>query len=170
MGKGLTEIDSPQGMAAESSSAAVILLSSSFGYSLSTTHVATGAIIGTGLGKKGADVRWGVLGHMASAWALTLPAAAIVGAAAEALAHAIGHPWGIVIALVILAGIAGYIYLRSRTTKVDHKNVNREWTGTVNPMAEPAMAGGGAAGAPVPGQREAHHEDPVSRADQRREP
>ena len=59
-GKGLVEIESPQGMAAESSSAAVILPSSSFGYSLSITHAATGSIIGTGLGKKGAEVRWNV--------------------------------------------------------------------------------------------------------------
>ena len=73
LGKGLVEIESPQGMAAESSSAAVILLSSSFGYSLSTTHVATGSIIGTGLGKRGAEVRWGVAGRMGSAWLLTLP-------------------------------------------------------------------------------------------------
>src|SRR5579859_2403107 len=45
LGKGLVEIEAPQGMAAESSSAAVILVSSSFGYSLSTTHVATGSIL-----------------------------------------------------------------------------------------------------------------------------
>ena len=69
------EIESPQGMAAESASAAVILLSSSFGYSLSTTHVATGSIIGTGLGKKGAEVRWNVAGRMATAWVFTLPCA-----------------------------------------------------------------------------------------------
>ena len=62
LGKGLVEIESPQGMAAESASAAIILLSSSFGYSLSTTHVATGSIIGTGLGKRGAEVRWNVAG------------------------------------------------------------------------------------------------------------
>ena len=73
LGKGLVEIESPQGMAAESASAAVILLSSSFGYSLSTTHVATGSIIGTGLGKKGAEVRWNVAGRMATAWVFTLP-------------------------------------------------------------------------------------------------
>ena len=73
LGKGLVEIESPQGMAAESASAAVILLSSSFGYSLSTTHVATGSIIGTGLGKKGAEVRWNVAGRMATAWLFTLP-------------------------------------------------------------------------------------------------
>ena len=65
LGKGLVEIESPQGMAAESSSAATILLSSHFGYSLSTTHVATGSILGSGLGKQGATVRWNVAGRMA---------------------------------------------------------------------------------------------------------
>ena len=80
LGKGLVEIKSPQGMAAETSSAAVILLSSHFGFSLSTTHVATGSILGSGVGKPGADVRWGVAGRMAAAWLITLPSAGIVGA------------------------------------------------------------------------------------------
>ncbi len=53
LGKGLVEIESPQGMAAESASAAVILLSANFGFSLSTTHVATGSIIGTGPRQEG---------------------------------------------------------------------------------------------------------------------
>ena len=51
LGKGLVEITSPQGMAAESSSAAVILASSHLGFALSTTHVATGSILGIGIGK-----------------------------------------------------------------------------------------------------------------------
>jgi PiT family inorganic phosphate transporter len=136
LGKGLVEIEAPQGMAAESASAAVILLSSSFGYSLSTTHVATGSIIGTGLGKKGAEVRWNVAGRMATAWLFTLPAAAIVGAAAEALAHGIGGTLGVVVDLILLAALAGFIYYRSRASKVDHNNVNSEWTGGVAP--EPA--------------------------------
>src|SRR6202451_1446951 len=79
LGKGLVEIESAQGMAGQAASAAVILLSSSFGYPLSTTHVATGSIIGTGLGKKGADVRWNVAGRMATAWIFTLPSAALAG-------------------------------------------------------------------------------------------
>src|SRR6185437_15759131 len=81
LGKGLVEITPPQGVAAESSSAAVILASSHFGFALSTTHVATGSILGTGLGKRGAEVRWSVAGRMAAGWLLTLPAAAVVGAA-----------------------------------------------------------------------------------------
>ena len=127
LGKGLVEIESPQGMAAESASAAVILLSSSFGYSLSTTHVATGSIIGSGLGKKGADVRWSVAGRMASAWLITLPAAALVGAGAEGVARAIGGTWGVVADLVMLLAVVATIYLKARGTKVDHNNVNDEW-------------------------------------------
>ncbi len=141
LGKGLVEIEPPQGMAAESASAAVILLSASFGYSLSTTHVATGSIIGTGLGKTGAEVRWNVAGRMATAWILTLPSAAVVGAGAYALAHAIGGSAGVIVDLVILAAIVALIYLRSRGTKVDHKNVNDEWAGSVAPAEpEPAAA------------------------------
>jgi inorganic phosphate transporter, PiT family len=140
LGKGLVEIESPQGMAAESASAAVILLSSGFGYSLSTTHVATGSIIGTGLGKKGAEVRWNVAGRMATAWLFTLPSAAIVGAGAYALAHVIGGTAGVVIDLIILAAVATLIYIRSRATKVDHNNVNAEWTGGVAPAEQPEPA------------------------------
>jgi PiT family inorganic phosphate transporter len=170
LGKGLVELDSPQGMAAESSSAAVILLSSSFGYSLSTTHVATGSIIGTGIGKKGAEVRWGVAGHMVTAWVFTLPAAALVGAAAEALSHAIGGTAGVVAILVILAVLSGLIWMRSRATKVGHKNVNAEWSGTIDPMrGEPAMAGAPAGGGqpatgPAPA-RDLPHQRPANPSD-----
>jgi len=139
LGKGLVEIDAPQGMAAESASAAVILLSSSFGYSLSTTHVATGSIIGTGLGKRGAEVRWNVAGRMATAWVFTLPSAALVGAGAYGLADGIGGTIGVVIDLLILVAVSAFIYWRSRATKVDHNNVNDEWTGSVAP-AEPQPA------------------------------
>jgi inorganic phosphate transporter, PiT family len=125
-------------MAAESASAAVILLSSTFGYSLSTTHVATGSIIGTGLGKKGAEVRWNVAGRMATAWVFTLPSAAIVGAAAYGLAYGVGGTFGVIVDLVVLAALSGFIFWRSRATKVDHNNVNAEWTGGVAPEKVPA--------------------------------
>jgi PiT family inorganic phosphate transporter len=141
LGKGLVEIESPQGMAAESASAAIILLSSNFGYSLSTTHVATGSIIGTGLGKRGAQVRWSVAGRMATAWIFTLPAAALVGAGAYALAHVIGGSTGVIIDLIILLAVVAVIYWRSRVNKVDHNNVNDEWTGSVTPSEpQPAVA------------------------------
>ena len=141
LGKGLVEIESPQGMAAESSSAAVILLSSHFGYSLSTTHVATGSILGVGIGKKGAEVRWNVAGRMATAWLFTLPIAALVGAGAYALAHVIGGLTGVIVDVVLLIAIATTIFIRSRKTAVGAHNVNDEWTGGVAPSEpEPAAA------------------------------
>jgi PiT family inorganic phosphate transporter len=133
LGKGLVEIESPQGMAAESSSAAVILLSSSFGYSLSTTHVATGSILGSGVGKRGAEVRWSVAGRMATAWVLTLPSAAIVGALAYYASHGIGGSAGVAVIFAVLVLAAVGFYFRSRGTSVNPNNVNDEWTGSVVP-------------------------------------
>jgi PiT family inorganic phosphate transporter len=130
LGKGLVEIDSPQGMAAESSAAATILLSSHFGYSLSTTHVATGSILGTGLGRKGAEVRWNVASRMAIAWVVTLPIAAVVGAAAYGLASAIGDTAGVVVVFVILVAFCAALFLLSRKAPVHPGNVNDDWTGT----------------------------------------
>jgi PiT family inorganic phosphate transporter len=118
----------------------VILLSSSFGYSLSTTHVATGSILGTGIGKKGAEVRWGVAGRMATAWLFTLPAAGIVGAGGYALASVIGGTTGVVVDFVILLAVAIFIWSQSRKTAVGHDNVNAEWTGSVAPAPVPASA------------------------------
>ncbi len=133
LGKGLVEIESPQGMAAESSSAAVILLSSSFGYSLSTTHVATGSILGSGVGKKGAEVRWNVAGRMATAWVLTLPSAGAVGALAYYASHGIGGSTGVAVIFAVLVLAAVGFYLRSRGSAVSPSNVNDEWTGSVVP-------------------------------------
>ncbi len=129
LGKGLVEIDSPQGMAAESASAATILLSSHFGYSLSTTHVATGSILGTGLGRKNAEVRWSVAGRMATAWLLTLPAAGLVGAGCYGIAQGIGGTTGVLVVFVLLVVASAALYLRARGTPVSHHNVNDEWKG-----------------------------------------
>ncbi|MBS9534392.1 inorganic phosphate transporter [Mycobacterium sp. M1] len=131
LGKGLVEIKSPQGMAAESAAAAVILLSSHFGYSLSTTQVATGSVLGSGVGKPGAEVRWGVAGRMATAWLVTLPLAGGVGAAAYGLVHGIGGYPGIGVGVTLLTAVVVGIWLRSRTVRIDHSNVNAEWEGSL---------------------------------------
>ncbi|AKU15876.1 inorganic phosphate transporter [Luteipulveratus mongoliensis] len=130
LGKGLVEIESPQGMSADASSAAIILTSSHFGMALSTTHVATGSILGSGVGKPGAQVRWAVAARMAAAWLTTLPSAGVVGATCYFIAHLIGGVTGAVAIFLILIALSGYMYLRSRAQKVDHSNVNDEWDGT----------------------------------------
>nr|WP_296777529.1 inorganic phosphate transporter [Rhodococcus sp. (in: high G+C Gram-positive bacteria)] len=133
LGKGLVEIASPQGMAAESSSAAIILTSSHLGLPLSTTQVATGSILGSGIGKPGAAVRWGVAGRMAVAWVITLPLAGIVGAACWYLADIVGGLPGILVVFAILVALAALMYMRSRREPIDPDNVNAEWDGGLVP-------------------------------------
>jgi len=127
MGKGLIEVSSPQGMATESASAAVILTSSHFGFALSTTHVVTGAILGSGLGRKGATVRWRVALRMVAAWLTTLPAAAIVGAVLWFVAHLIGGFPGALVIFLVMCAAALAMWFRSRRNKVSQHNVNDDW-------------------------------------------
>ncbi|CKM72501.1 inorganic phosphate transporter [Mycobacterium tuberculosis] len=131
LGKGLVEIKPPQGMAAESSSAAVILLSAHFGYALSTTQVATGSVLGSGVGKPGAEVRWGVAGRMVVAWLVTLPLAGLVGAFTYGLVHFIGGYPGAILGFALLWLTATAIWLRARRAPIDHTNVNADWEGNL---------------------------------------
>lgn len=143
LGKGLVEIDTRQGMAAETSSAAVILLSGFFGFSLSTTHVATGSILGSGVGMPGAKVRWGVAGRMLAAWGLTLPAAGLVGALCFWIQAGIGGALGTAAVFGILIAASVAIWVASRRKPVDHRNVNDDWEDGAAPSdadAEPALA------------------------------
>ena len=126
MGKGLTKIEPPQGFAAETTSAAVILASSHLGFPLSTTQVCTGSVVGSGIGR-GAPVRWHGFGRMVGAWVLTLPAAAVVGAATYAIAAGIGGTAGSIVLALILAAGCGGVYVLSRKNPVTHHNVNDEW-------------------------------------------
>jgi PiT family inorganic phosphate transporter len=122
LGRGITDVETQQGFAAEASSAATILASSHLGFALSTTHVVTGGVIGSGVGKRLAEVRWSVAGKMAIAWILTLPAAAVVGALAGKAAS--GGPTGTIIVSLIGIIIGGGIFAASRRNPVNSNNVN----------------------------------------------
>lgn len=122
LGKGLTEINTPQGFAAEASSAATILVSSHLGFALSTTQVCSGSIIGTGLGKRGNKVNWGVAGRVAIAWLVTFPVSGLVGAAACALART--GMGGTVAVAIIGLGVALVIFRLSKRNPINSANVN----------------------------------------------
>jgi PiT family inorganic phosphate transporter len=90
VGSRIIRMDSAQGFAAQGAGAVVILLSSHFGYPLSSTHVISGGVMGAGAAKRLSAVRWGVAGNILAAWIVTLPAAGLFGAAAYAIARAFG--------------------------------------------------------------------------------
>ncbi|WP_030184806.1 low-affinity phosphate transporter PitH [Streptomyces violaceorubidus] len=121
MGKGLTDLQPQQGFAAQTSAATVILASSHLGFSLSTTHSVSGAVMGAGLGRKGGVVRWSTATRMFVAWGLTLPAAAVVAALAEWICR-LGD-WGTALVAVILIASSFAIWRISRREVVDHTNV-----------------------------------------------
>lgn len=140
LGKGLVELDSPQGMAAESASAAIILTSSSLGLPLSTTHVATGSILGTGLGRRGATVRWALAGRMAVAWITTIPAAAAVSAVCWAVAHFVGGAAGMLLVFGVLAAGCFVMWRVSRQDPINPNNVNDDWEDENDPAEVTAAA------------------------------
>jgi inorganic phosphate transporter, PiT family len=122
LGRRISDIQSPQGFAAETASTAVILSAAHLGFALSTTQVTTGAVLGAATGRHRAVVRWRVVARMAAVWLITLPAAAAVGALAAWVA-ARGAA-GTVFVAVITVAIAGGIYGLSRRTPVTVATVN----------------------------------------------
>jgi PiT family inorganic phosphate transporter len=137
MGKGITDIQSPQGFAAETASAAVILTSAHLGFALSTTQVCSGGILGAGLGRRLAEVRWSTVGRMAVAWLVTLPAAAVGALAAAVVVH--GGTFGTVLMAMAALAVAAAIYLASRRNPVHADNVNDHHEVAVRP--QPAGVG-----------------------------
>ncbi|MEV6023372.1 inorganic phosphate transporter [Streptomyces sp. NPDC052036] len=122
LGKGLTDLAPQQGFAAQTSAATAILASSHIGFSLSTTQVCSGAVLGAGVGRKGGVVRWSTATRMLVAWVMTLPAAGLVGAGAELLTKQ--GTWGTVATGVLLVAGAGVIWTLARRTPVTVDNVN----------------------------------------------
>jgi inorganic phosphate transporter, PiT family len=146
MGNRLTSVEAPQGFAAESSSAAVILASSYYGYPLSTTQVVSGGVTGAGLGKRLASVHWDVVGQMVTAWIFTIPSAAFLGAAAWEISNLFSSSaaGSLVIALIATAG-AALLYKLAQRTKVtpdqlDRTTVTTDATIAPLPLTAPANA------------------------------
>ncbi len=68
------------GFAAQMASASVILTASLIGGPVSTTQVVSSAIMGVGAAERANKVRWHVAQEIITAWVLTIPASAAVGA------------------------------------------------------------------------------------------
>jgi PiT family inorganic phosphate transporter len=142
LGKGITEIEPGQGFAAEAATTAAILASTHLGFALSTTQVASGSVIGTGIGRKGASVRWKTAGRIALGWLITIPAAATVGALA-AWATELGLV-GIIGDLVVATAIVVGIFVYSRRSAVTSHDLGLEPTQFVRPKKRKKPIQGGA--------------------------
>ena len=82
MGQKITKLNQPKGFAANSAGAMTLFLATGLGIPVSTTHTITGAIMGVGATGGVKKVRWTVAGGIVWAWVLTIPATALISAAA----------------------------------------------------------------------------------------
>ena len=124
LGTGLTDVKPAQGFAAETSTAATILASTHLGFALSTTQVASGSVIGSGIGRRGSKVRWRTAGRIGVGWLMTLPAAGAVGALAALVAQ-LGVV-GVIIDAIAGVVVISAIFLWSRRSEVSPSNVVSE--------------------------------------------
>ena len=79
LGWRVTNLQPVHGFASDFSAAMVIEGASMLGIPVSTTHCASGAIMGVGATRRLSAVRWGVAGNIVAAWVLTFPITAGLG-------------------------------------------------------------------------------------------
>jgi len=82
MGLRITRLTPMQGFCAETGGAATLFAATFLGVPVSTTHTITGAIVGVGAARRVSAVRWNVASSIVVAWIFTIPASALVAAAA----------------------------------------------------------------------------------------
>jgi inorganic phosphate transporter, PiT family len=80
MGQRIFKLRPGHGFAAETDGALTLYGATWLGIPVSTTHTITGCIVGVGATRGVHAVKWGVATRVVWAWALTIPASALVGA------------------------------------------------------------------------------------------
>ena len=90
LGRKIIHLDPPHAFAAESVGATVLYVSAFvFQAPVSTTHIITSAIMGSGATRRASAVRWGMAGNILTAWVLTFPAAGLGAAVCFAILNPI---------------------------------------------------------------------------------
>jgi inorganic phosphate transporter, PiT family len=85
LGQRVAKIEPPQGFAAETTTATILYLTAHFGFPVSTTHVVSTAVLGSGAATRFSAVRWGIARNIVIAWLVTLPCAGLAGCLVELL-------------------------------------------------------------------------------------
>ena len=90
LGWRIYKMDPVGGLAAQVTGATVIQLASQFGLPVSTTHVITGSVMGSGAARSISALRWGVGANIVAAWIITIPAAGLMAWVLFAILHTAG--------------------------------------------------------------------------------
>src|SRR5919197_2662595 len=98
----------PQRFAAQTAFASILWLTAHYGFPVSTTHTISGSVLGAGATRRFSAVRWGVAGNILTAWLMTIPCAALVGAAMEVVTRL---PGGAALVFALTAVIAALAFV-----------------------------------------------------------
>jgi inorganic phosphate transporter, PiT family len=80
IGEGIIKLEPSSGFAAELATAATILIASSYGLPVSTSHALVGAVVGVGAVKNWRSINLNTLKSIGMAWIVTIPIATILSA------------------------------------------------------------------------------------------
>jgi inorganic phosphate transporter, PiT family len=108
LGQRIAKLDPPQGFAAQTACATILWTTAHYGFPVSTTHTISGSVLGAGATRRLSAVRWGVAGNILAAWIMTIPCAALVGAAMELVTRLRG---GAALVFALTAAIAGLAFV-----------------------------------------------------------
>ncbi|MEX2212124.1 MAG: inorganic phosphate transporter [Gaiellaceae bacterium] len=111
LGQRVAKLEPPQGFGAEASTAAILYTTGHLGFPVSTTHTISGSVLGAGAVRRFSAVRWGIAGNILVAWALTIPAAGLVGGLMQGIASL---PAGDAVVFILAAGIAALAFYARR--------------------------------------------------------
>lgn len=78
VGKNITELTSSRGFCCNLAASSTVVLASSTGLPISTTHTLVGAVLGVGFARGVSALNLGVIGSIFMSWVITLPAGAIL--------------------------------------------------------------------------------------------
>jgi PiT family inorganic phosphate transporter len=150
LGSKVSTLDLRSGTAAQTAAGLVLYSTASYGYPVSTTQTITGSILGSGAATRFRTTRWSVGGRIAIAWLVTMPAAALVGAA---WAFVLDLPGGqVVVAAALVAGVVvAWLRRRAFFGGWEQLQPTEPDTSALPAAPEPAApATGSAAPAPAP--------------------
>ena len=142
LGTKVVEVRPPQGFGSEAVAATVILASSHVGFPLSTTQVVSGAVTGSGVGRPGAAVNWGMAGRIVVGWLLTLPAAAATAALAFAIIDLFpdGAVGPVIVAIILAIGCTLLFFANRRSNVTPDETVSENPAFGTAPAREPVAA------------------------------
>jgi PiT family inorganic phosphate transporter len=114
MGMKITQLRPISGFCAETGAAIALFSSTALGAPVSTTHTVAGAITGVGLTNRSTTVNWRIFRHVALAWLVTMPLAALIAAAAYKLATLPNHAASVAVMTMLLMTLVSLVLIALR--------------------------------------------------------